>query len=343
MSFDLVSIILASFNGEKVLPTFLSSLQKTTYKKYEVIICDDGSTDKSIQIIKKFMKRDKRIQLKINSTNLGAAATRNVGACVAKGKYLVFLDNDIELDPKWLTELLCEAKPANVGAVLGKIRDYQKRGYLQAMGVKLWPSTGWGLGQGMGQLDSGQFDKSEFTTTLSGFLLVKKNVFDLVRGFDSVEARYTEDIDLGWRIWIAGFAVVTAHRAVMYHGTNMSATRTILKSDPSKIYFALARNSFRSMIKNYELKNLMIYLPQSLIINLIRAMLVIIRRKDFSAWNGFWQAIVWQITNLSETISTRAYVQSTRKTSDQELFRKLFIRDSIWQIYKLYFSGSDLI
>ena len=101
-----VSIIIANYNGEKYLPKCLKSVLDTDYKHFELILVDDGSSDNSITIIKKYSAKDKRINLIKNERNMGAAASRNRAARYAKGDLLIFLDNDTEVDKFWLNDMI---------------------------------------------------------------------------------------------------------------------------------------------------------------------------------------------------------------------------------------------
>lgn len=88
-----ISIIVPNYNTEKYLSRCLDSLVDQTFKDIEIIIIDDGSTDKSVSIIKKYIGKDSRIKL-IEQKNSGVATARNQGLDVATGKYLMFCDSD---------------------------------------------------------------------------------------------------------------------------------------------------------------------------------------------------------------------------------------------------------
>lgn len=91
---DKVSIVVASFNSEKYVERTLKSIKDQTYKNWECIIIDDFSTDKSPQIIENFIKSEKRFSLFINTKNIGAGLTRNIGISKANGQFLTFIDSD---------------------------------------------------------------------------------------------------------------------------------------------------------------------------------------------------------------------------------------------------------
>ncbi len=91
---DLVSIITPMYNSEKFIDATIQSVQSQTYQNWEMIIVDDASTDRSIEIVKKIMATEPRLHLKQLADNLGPAHTRNNGIKLAKGRFLAFLDSD---------------------------------------------------------------------------------------------------------------------------------------------------------------------------------------------------------------------------------------------------------
>lgn len=93
MSRPLVSIIIPAHNAEKYLDNTLQRVINQTFKNFEVIVVDDGSTDSTPRIIFEYLKEDERIKL-IRQSNKGVSSARNMGLEVARGKYVIFLDSD---------------------------------------------------------------------------------------------------------------------------------------------------------------------------------------------------------------------------------------------------------
>ena len=91
---ELVSIIVPVYNAEKFIEETIRTVINQTYKNWELLFVNDCSTDKSVNIIKKYAKKDKRIILINNKINSKAAISRNNGISVAQGKYLCYLDAD---------------------------------------------------------------------------------------------------------------------------------------------------------------------------------------------------------------------------------------------------------
>lgn len=97
-----VTIIMPVYNAEKFLEEALISIQKQIFTEYELICVDDASTDRTLDILRKFQQSDERIKILINEERLGAAMSRNKALDVAKGEYVSFLDGDDIFDEEML-------------------------------------------------------------------------------------------------------------------------------------------------------------------------------------------------------------------------------------------------
>ena len=100
-----VSVILPVYNVEKYLKECLDSILNQTLQEIEVICVDDGSTDRSLEILREYEKKDKRV-IVLTQENKGAGAARNKGLAIAKGEYLSFLDSDDFLLPECWKKLI---------------------------------------------------------------------------------------------------------------------------------------------------------------------------------------------------------------------------------------------
>lgn len=90
----LVSVLMTSYNREKYIGEAIESVLNSTYKNFELIIVDDASDDKTVQIAKSFESMDQRITVYVNKVNISQFPNRNEAAKYAKGKYLKYLDSD---------------------------------------------------------------------------------------------------------------------------------------------------------------------------------------------------------------------------------------------------------
>ena len=98
----ILSIIIPIYNAERFLNKCLDSVVSQTLKNWELILIDDGSTDKSLEIMSRFKKNDNRIEIK-QIENAGVSTARNIGLSLARGKYIGFVDAD-----DWISEEMFE-------------------------------------------------------------------------------------------------------------------------------------------------------------------------------------------------------------------------------------------
>ncbi len=126
----LVSVLMPIYNGEKYLVEAIDSILKQTYKEFEFIIIDDGSTDKSYDIVKNY--EDKRIKLIRNETNIQLVDTLNKGVSLSKGRYIARMDCDDIAHTERLEKQLRLIEKNNdvavVGASIQLINEYGKKG-----------------------------------------------------------------------------------------------------------------------------------------------------------------------------------------------------------------------
>ena len=129
-----VSVIVPVYNSEKYLAECISSVIEQTYKNWELLLIDDCSTDKSLDIIKSYADKDMRIRLITNETNSGPAFSRNRGIENATGDLICFLDSDDYYLPDFLTGMVSAYKNNDVDFVISFF--YNKKGS-ELLGCKL--------------------------------------------------------------------------------------------------------------------------------------------------------------------------------------------------------------
>lgn len=112
-----VSVIIPVYNVENFLPRCLDSVMKQSLKEIEIICINDGSTDRSAEILNQYAQKDKRIKV-FNQENKGLSATRNYGLEMMRGKYVFFLDSDDYLHPQTLEVFYKAAEQKNVPVVI---------------------------------------------------------------------------------------------------------------------------------------------------------------------------------------------------------------------------------
>lgn len=118
-----VSVVIPVYNVELYLEECLESLLNQTYTNVEVICVDDGSSDSSLHILKKYSCKDDRV-IVLTQKNLGAACARNFGMSIARGKYLLFLDSDDVFHPDMIRKAVDKADKFKVDIVVYKAMSF---------------------------------------------------------------------------------------------------------------------------------------------------------------------------------------------------------------------------
>lgn len=128
-----ISIIIPFYNVEKYLRECLDSILNQTFQDFEIICVDDGSTDKSLEILQEYKRKDDRFVI-LQQRHSGAGAARNYGIKSAKGKYVQFLDSDDWFEPEMLEELYSRAEKFNTDIVVCSSRKFDEEGNLLESG-----------------------------------------------------------------------------------------------------------------------------------------------------------------------------------------------------------------
>ncbi len=320
MSEPYVSIVIPNLNGRRHLEMCLSSIHNLAYPHFEIIVVDNASTDGSVDFVK---ANYPRVKLLINPVNLGFAEGCNVGMRNAKGNYVALLNNDIEVDPNWLTELILVAQSdPRIAICASKIMMFHDKKVFNSAGGE-YDVYGSGHDRGLYEFDHGQYSRvEEVFFACGGAMLVRREILEDIGLFDSRYFIYGEDVDLCWRAWLGGYKVVYVPSAMVYHkygGTmgTLTAQRLYLTS----------RNSLCSILKNYSSKALAkaFFRFYSLKVGEILLFFVSGRAKASFALS---KAILWNIAKFDETWRKRRKVQMLRKVSDVKI-EQLMAKESI--------------
>lgn len=327
----LVSIIVPCYNSRERIVSCLKNFLKTNYKNFEIIVVDDDSKDGTYELLKEKFSMNRKVRIIKNHKNFGPSYTRNQGVKAARGKYIAFLETDMEVDPDWLDPLVAKLENNEMlGAVQSKVLDINKRDFIQAVGVLYDPHTFWVVGLGCGLHKDAIHNPQEVSFGAVGSL-VRKNVLDKIGGFDTKLVYNVDDIDLGWRTWIAGYSVVTVPESITYHWTSkpLGTREKITPSSESEFHF---HKTPRIFLKNYEWKNVVRYLPWLFIVFSARVVKNLVRGNP-KPFYGFVKATLWNIKTLPDTLRERQRIQRLRKRTDSDILKKIALKGSFWQIY----------
>jgi len=216
----LVSIVIPNWNGVHHLPTCLESLRCQTFRDFEVIVADNGSTDGSLGLLACHYPE---VQVLALGENRGFAGACNAGVRAAQGEFIVLLNNDTETDPNWLEEVVAAfQRHPEAGIIASKMLLFDRRDIFHTAG-DFYRVDGIPGNRGVWQRDEGQYDREEAVfSACGGSAVYQKAMLDQVGLLDEDFFFSCEDVDLAWRAQLACWRCVYAPCAVVYH--KLSAT-----------------------------------------------------------------------------------------------------------------------
>jgi GT2 family glycosyltransferase len=330
LNMPLVSIIIINYNGKLYLEKCLESIKKINYDNLEIIVVDNNSTDGTMEFL--VQNFPSIITLKLDK-NYGFAKPNNTAAKIAKGDFLVFLNNDTEVTPNFLTEL--------VQVLVGN----DQIGICQSLLLK--PD---------GEIDSsGDFidtigvvynskepiDKiREISSARGASMIIRKKLFLDLEGFDEKFFVSFEDVDLGWRTWIMGYKVVINPKSIVYH--HGGKTHGSIKDE---ISFHGLKNQLSMKITNFEIKYIINSLVKFFFIFGMRELKILLDYKikgkttitstkyeDTIAAKpnigAILKALFWIMSNLKYFRNKRKKIHGYRKVSTKELQKMYVISNS---------------
>ena len=317
-----VSIIVVNFNGKELLKLCLTSLLTTNYPNFEVIVVDNASTDGSVESIQKLFGSCPYVRIVENRENSGHAEGCNIGARVAKGRYLVFLDSDTELKAEnWLWELVkVMESDESIGLAQAKVvlaEDKRRLDYvcvaIDALGT--WAAT-------YGLKEDKLKENFEVLAASSGCCIVRREVFNEVGGFDPDYFIYDDDTDLSLRARLLGCKILLVPSAVIVHHGS------VLRGINQRTVYHSAKNRMCTMLKNYELRNLWWrFLVLSFLMSIVSVGFLVLKR--FNEAKATMKGLLSSVTGFRKIWIKRLLMQSKRRVRDVELINKGFIRNDV--------------
>jgi GT2 family glycosyltransferase len=310
-SLPTVTLIIANLNGEQHLRPCLDSVAALDYDRdrLDVVVVDNASTDGSRALV---ADRYPWVRVLPQEANLGFAEAVNVAAADSSAECIALMNNDMRLDPAWLRALVDAHAPEDgYPCVAGLILDWEGERIDFAQGFVNFHGAGGQdrFGHSRDQVDVE--DGLELLFACGGSMLVTRRLFLDLGGFDAAFFAYFEDVDLGWRLWIAGHKVRLAAGAVSFHrhagtgGTLAPGRRTLI----------FERNWLLMLIKNVDEPHVWRLLSAALLLLNQRALL------DTAARSARLEAVAEVVDDLDAILERRRLVQASRRRSDSEVFR----------------------
>jgi GT2 family glycosyltransferase len=294
----------------------LSSIRRQKYppELVKVIVIDNYSSDSTVAYIK---EQYPEVKVIVNRRNIGFAAANNQGYFLAqkqRADYLVLLNQDTIVEPNWLDRLvrIAERSP-KIGAVQPKLLLHPETHLINSFGNSIH-LLGFAFCNHYRELSTRQTtDEFELPYGSGAALLLKMSALKKTGLFDPRLFMYHEDVDLGWRLRLAGYKIIFDPLAVVYH--KYSYSKAVYK-----MYY-MDRNRWIVLLQNYRLATLLVISPMLLVMEIGIIL--------FAIKNGWikqkLQGYGWIVMHLPQILSRRLDVQfRLRKVRDREIL-KLFV------------------
>lgn len=319
MKKPLVSVIIANYNAKKWLKGCLDSLTVQTYPNYEIIMVDNLSTDNSVEFVRKNYPKVRIIQ---NEKNLGFGTANNRGAEKCKGELLFFINTDT-VSPKRLLDKLVKYKQETGNNIVGpRAIDFHKKDNLN------------GKYMGMNFLGSVHGPSKDLFFIDGCALMISKDDFWALGGFDEKYFLYTEDLDLSWRAWLFGMKLGVCEDTQVQHFGGGTSEPTIFEKRKTQVIpifrrYEVEKNTLRNLLKNYGTLNLLWTAPIFLLQEFAECTVYLVTG-NFRMMTKILAAIWWNVENIGDTLKERRRIQKKRRISDAVILSK-----TTYKIYKI--------
>lgn len=333
MSNKLVSVNVLTYNGEKLIGPCLNSVLEQTYSHIEILVIDNESKDKSVEVVEKLKTENKKFPIRIikNEKNIGFAAGHNQGIREGRGEYVFCLNQDVVLEKDFIEKIVERLdRDDKIGAIQGrlyKIDDINnpKKEIIDTTGLLIFKNRRV-VNRGQGEKENGQYGEGEEVFGADGAAPVyrRKALEDTKinnEHFDESFFCYKEDIDLSWRMRVLGWKIIYEPKAIGYHlrGAGEGAVigpRQIIeqrkKISPFAKFYSF-KNQRLMQIKN-EFPGLFFHNIFSILIKEIGAWMYVLGFERYT-----WKAIKELIKQIPDARKKRKFIMSRKRVNVKEM------------------------
>ena len=302
----MISVIVVNWNGKSLLADCLASLESQTFRDYEVIVVDNGSSDGSAEFVREEFPRFTLVQLK---ENRGFAGGNNAGIREARGEWIALINNDAVAMPDWL-ERLHQATQANQNVGFAASQVVLTSGTLDSAGDGM-TIAGVPYKRGHGNKPDGVFLQPAEVFGASGCgVLLRSDMLDRIGLLDEDFFCIYEDGDLNFRARLAGYQCLYVPDAVIHHRLH----GTLGRLSKTYVYYG-QRNMEYLYFKNMPGRLFWRYLPVHLLSNILGFGYFILRGRPLQ----FIRAKLAFIFDLPRVLRKRRDVQKLRRVDDRTI------------------------
>ena len=300
------SVIIVNYNGGEGLVQCLRSLATEWAANDEIILVDNASVDGSADAAEQAFPH---VRVLRSETNLGFGGGNNLGARYSTGKYLVFLNPDTLVSPGWLEPLLSalDQRP-QVGLTTSKILLLSDRERINTCGNDTHYS-GLTLCRGLGLPRDMLNEPVEVGAVSGAAFAMRRELYELLGGFDETFFLYMEDTDLSWRARLLGQHLLYVPDSIVYHDY-------ALRFGPQKTFYQ-ERNRYLMLLKVLRWRTLLGILPALLLAEVVTWGFVLLRERNRP--QNKLRAYAWIAQHWPQVMASRRQTQTLRRISDREL------------------------
>lgn len=300
-----VSIVVLNFNGKEYLKKCLMSLERQSYKNFEVIVSDNNSADGSPGMVEKEFPKARLIR---NLANYGVSKGYNAGVAAAKGKYVATLANDMILGKDWVKEAVKALKEDPQAATAGSFIQNSQEGYykgekwhgcyLDLLGNPVAPNPG-----------------AKYIFGPSG-AIIKKEIIGIP--YDENFFYSGDEIYLGWKTLFLGYRTILASKAKLFHEGRVSINS--VKGISEFAEYHGERNRYLNLLIFYGASSLIKLLPLMAANVIITLVFSVFRFRAHIRLKAY----LWLLTHAGMVLKKRSEMQQLRKAnrvSEKDVFR----------------------
>ncbi len=310
----LVSIIIVTWNSKKYLSNCLEHLLAQSFRDFEIILVDNGSSDGALDGMQ---EKYPSLNLRIHGlkTNIGFAAANNIGARLARGYWLTLLNTDAFPNPDWLSNLISAAnKDPRFSSFSSRQIKADEPHLLDGAGdVYHISGFAWKRYLGYSSENYGTESKETFSPCAAA-VMYSREAFLEVGGFDEDLFSYYEDVDLGFRLRLAGYRSLYVADAVVEH---VGSGALGVQSDFA--FYYCHRNLVWIYFANMPLPYLWFYMPIHIMTNLVYLLFYTLKGRGGILWKAKRDAL----RGLPSALRKRKNIQSHRRVALDEFVRTM--------------------
>ncbi len=333
----MVSIVIAHYLDDILSECLEAIYERTEGVSFEVIVADDQPYDDGS--LGRALERFPDIRIVETGGGNGApcrgmAAGYNRGLEVARGRYAMLMNNDIEVSSGWLLALVAAAEAdEGIGACQPKVLSVRERNRFDEGGAAggLMDLLGYPfcLGRVFDTVeeDRGQYDCSrDIFWALGGAVFIRMSCLEKTGLMDEAFYMHMEEIDFCWRLHLAGFRVVSAPRSVVYHYGGWS-----LETERFQRVYLKQRNNLVMVLKNWSAIRLLWIFPARVCLELCTLLAVF--KGDWKHPTAALGGLLWVVAHPLNILRRRRKAQRFRTVSDREVAAKMYSGSVVFQYF----------